>query len=87
MLEFPRWKVIWLWAVTLFFAAASLPSILSVAGLPWPSALPAPRVNLGLDLAGWYQFGVGMRTDSKSANLGRMPFDWLGMTASVFLWL
>ncbi|MDF8334031.1 protein translocase subunit SecD [Novosphingobium cyanobacteriorum] len=52
MLEFPRWKVIWLWAVTLLFAAASLPSIFSVAGLPWPSALPAPRVNLGLDLAG-----------------------------------
>ncbi|MDE2436492.1 MAG: protein translocase subunit SecD, partial [Sphingomonadales bacterium] len=52
MLDFPRWKQVWLWAVTLVFAAAALPSIFSVAGLPWPSALPSPKVNLGLDLAG-----------------------------------
>ncbi|MBS0477199.1 MAG: protein translocase subunit SecD [Proteobacteria bacterium] len=52
MLDFPRWKQIWLWFITLSCAAMSLPSIFSVAGLPWPSALPAPKVNLGLDLAG-----------------------------------
>ncbi|MBS0482487.1 MAG: protein translocase subunit SecD [Proteobacteria bacterium] len=52
MLDFPRWKQVWLWAVTLVLAAAALPSIFSVAGLPWPSALPSPKVNLGLDLAG-----------------------------------
>ena len=52
MLDFPRWKQAWLWAITLVFALAALPSIFSVAGLPWPAALPAPKVNLGLDLAG-----------------------------------
>ena len=52
MLDFPRWKVIWLWTVALACAAAALPSIASVAGLGWPSALPNPKVNLGLDLAG-----------------------------------
>lgn len=52
MLEFPTWKKVWLWAITLVFALSALPSIFSVAGLPWPAALPSPRVNLGLDLAG-----------------------------------
>ena len=52
MLDFPRWKQVWLWFLTLACAAAALPSIVNVAGLAWPSALPAPKVNLGLDLAG-----------------------------------
>ena len=52
MLDFPRWKQAWLWFITLACAAAALPSIFSVANLQWPSALPAPKINLGLDLAG-----------------------------------
>ena len=52
MLEFPRWKVIWLWSVTLLFALAALPSAFDVAGLRWPAGIPQPKVNLGLDLAG-----------------------------------
>ncbi|MCA1662049.1 MAG: protein translocase subunit SecD [Novosphingobium sp.] len=52
MLDFPRWKVVWLWALTLACALAALPSLTSVAGTGWPSALPDPRINLGLDLAG-----------------------------------
>lgn len=52
MLDFPRWKVIWLWALTLLCAAAALPSLTSTAGISWPSVLPSPKVNLGLDLAG-----------------------------------
>lgn len=52
MLEFPRWKVVWLWALTLVCAAAALPSIVDMAGYRWPSGLPEPKVNLGLDLAG-----------------------------------
>ena len=55
MLDFPRWKVIWLWFIALACAAAALPSLASVAGLSWPAALPAPRINLGLDLAGGSQ--------------------------------
>ena len=52
MLEFPTWKRVWFWLLALVAAAAALPSIASVAGLPWPHFLPAPKVNLGLDLAG-----------------------------------
>lgn len=52
MLDFPRWKKIWLWFLTLAGILAALPSITSVAGIAWPSVLPDPRVNLGLDLAG-----------------------------------
>lgn len=52
MLDFPRWKVIWLWALTLLCAVAALPSLTSTAGISWPAALPSPKVNLGLDLAG-----------------------------------
>lgn len=52
MLDFPPWKRAWLWFVTLFFAVASLPSLVSVSGGAWPSFLPNPQVHLGLDLAG-----------------------------------
>ncbi|HWK41384.1 MAG TPA: protein translocase subunit SecD [Croceibacterium sp.] len=52
MLDFPPWKRIYLWAITLFLALASVPSLVTVAGVQWPSFLPRPMVNLGLDLAG-----------------------------------
>ncbi|MFA7596249.1 MAG: protein translocase subunit SecD [Novosphingobium sp.] len=52
MLEFPRWKKIWLWFVTVVLVVAALPSLVSVTGANWPSFLPDPKVNLGLDLAG-----------------------------------
>lgn len=52
MLDFPRWKVIWLWFITLLCVAAAIPSLTSTMGLSWPTALPEPKVNLGLDLAG-----------------------------------
>ena len=52
MLDFPRWKKVWLWLVTAAAALAALPSLFALANLPWPAAIPAPLVNLGLDLAG-----------------------------------
>ncbi len=52
MLEFPTWKRIWLWGLTIAVMAAALPSLFSLANAQWPKALPAPMVNLGLDLAG-----------------------------------
>jgi preprotein translocase subunit SecD len=52
MLDFPLWKKLWLWAVTLAASLLALPSLFNVAGLDWPAALPRPEVNLGLDLAG-----------------------------------
>ena len=52
MLEFPTWKRVWLWAITLLAVLAALPSLLTSLNASWPEALPDPKVNLGLDLAG-----------------------------------
>ncbi|MEO6154087.1 MAG: protein translocase subunit SecD [Croceibacterium sp.] len=52
MLDFPLWKRLYLWALTLFFAFAAVPSLYSLTAAPWPSFLPEPRIRLGLDLAG-----------------------------------
>ncbi|TNE52585.1 MAG: protein translocase subunit SecD, partial [Sphingomonadales bacterium] len=52
MLDFPTWKKVWLWGLTLVAALAALPSIFAAANMPWPETLPDPEVNLGLDLAG-----------------------------------
>ena len=52
MLEFPTWKKVWLWGLTLVACLAALPSLFSAANLAWPDMLPDPEVNLGLDLAG-----------------------------------
>jgi preprotein translocase subunit SecD len=52
MLDFPPLKRAWLWFVTAICAVAALPSLLALTPLPWPSALPRPMINLGLDLAG-----------------------------------
>ncbi len=52
MLDFPRWKQFWYWFLTAIACVAALPSIFSLGNAPWPTALPHPMVNLGLDLAG-----------------------------------
>jgi preprotein translocase subunit SecD len=52
MLDFPRWKRTFYWLITLVALAAAVPSMLSLAGLRLPDAVPRPMVNLGLDLAG-----------------------------------
>ena len=52
MLDFPRWKRIFLWGITALLIAAALPSLVSLSGGGWPQELPDPEVNLGLDLAG-----------------------------------
>jgi preprotein translocase subunit SecD len=77
MLDFPRWKQVWYWFVTLACAAAALPSIFSLAGIPWPSVLPRPMVNLGLDLAG----GSHILLEASPAQVVRQRLD--GMEESV----
>ncbi|MFM5955127.1 MAG: protein translocase subunit SecD [Novosphingobium sp.] len=52
MLDFPAWKRWALWLLTFVAAFASLPSLFPVMGLQWPIAAFAPKINLGLDLAG-----------------------------------
>ena len=63
MLDFPQWKKIWLWGLTLFATVAALPSLLAPLDLELPDFLPQPTVNLGLDLAvrvwdGYMVFGT-----------------------------
>ncbi len=52
MLDFPLWKRISLWAITLLLALAAIPSITSLSGVDLPEWADGPEVNLGLDLAG-----------------------------------
>ena len=52
MLEFPRWRKIWLWGLTFAVVLCAIPSFFSAFGLAYPDELPEPTVNLGLDLAG-----------------------------------
>ena len=52
MLDFPLWKRIWLWGITLALSAMALPSITSLAGYQLPEWAQGPEINLGLDLAG-----------------------------------
>ena len=52
MLDFPRWKKIFLWGLTLLACLAALPSLVATTGMRWPASLPDPTINLGLDLAG-----------------------------------
>ena len=52
MLDFPRWKRVTYWLVTLIAVLAAVPSLSSLAGVRLPAGLPHPMVNLGLDLAG-----------------------------------
>ncbi len=52
MLDFPLWKRISLWVMTLALAFAALPSIASLSGVDLPEWAEGPEVNLGLDLAG-----------------------------------
>jgi preprotein translocase subunit SecD len=50
MLDFPRWKVWLVIATTVIGILFAIPSI--VPEKYWPAGLPAPRINLGLDLSG-----------------------------------
>lgn len=53
MLDFPRWKVLSIWAIVLLGILFSIPSLLPPqARQHWPSFLPHSTINLGLDLAG-----------------------------------
>ena len=53
MLDFPRWKVLSIWAVVALGILFSIPSLLpGSAQRYWPSWLPDSKINLGLDLAG-----------------------------------
>ncbi len=55
MLDFPKWKRIWLWGLTLLACLAAVPSFFALSGQDYPAPLANAydqSVNLGLDLAG-----------------------------------
>jgi preprotein translocase subunit SecD len=53
MLDFPRWKVLSIWAVVLIGILFSIPSLIPPSARQhWPSFLPHSTISLGLDLAG-----------------------------------
>ena len=52
MLDFPLWKRIWLWGITLSLAVLSVPTITNLSGVQLPEWAQGPEINLGLDLAG-----------------------------------
>src|SRR5687768_16418753 len=81
MLHFPLWKRVWLWAVTLFFAAAAVPSLVSLANVRWPDALPEPMVNLGLDLAG----GSHILLEAEASQVARQRLETMEESARAAL--
>src|SRR6187549_1936847 len=71
MLDFPLWRRLWLWGVTLSFALAAVPSLLVLGGVRLPDTLPSPMVNLGLDLAG----GSHLMLEADPAQVGRQRLE------------
>ena len=63
MLDFPAWKRVWLWGITLLGALLAVPSLVMLSGGAWPSSLPDPEINLGLDLAGGSHILLEAETD------------------------
>ena len=55
MLEFSTAKKFLLWFVALATSLAAVPSLVTLAGYSLPAGIPAPEINLGLDLAGGSQ--------------------------------
>ena len=51
MLDFPRWKVVWIWGLLAALCALAIPSFVPERYAP-PWLARAPHINLGLDLAG-----------------------------------
>jgi preprotein translocase subunit SecD len=53
VLDFPRWKILSIWALIALGVLLSIPSLLPPSARQhWPSSLPHSNINLGLDLAG-----------------------------------
>ena len=52
MLDFPRWKIVAIWAFLAALCALSIPSFLPERVTNAWGGIPHPRINLGLDLAG-----------------------------------
>ena len=73
MLDFPRWKVVWVWGLLAVLCALAVPSFLPERFTNNWGAVPHPRINLGLDLAGGsYLLLEGDTADLASSQLDAM---------------
>lgn len=75
MLDFPRWKVIGIWAVLAFGILLSVPTFMPRAVTDrWPIAVP--RVNLGLDLSG----GSHLMLEADTADVAKQRLETMDET-------
>jgi len=73
MLDFPRWKIIWIWFVLLAGVALAIPSLMPESTAKSLGLGGLPRINLGLDLSGGSHLLLEADTgDLAKQNLQRM---------------
>ena len=71
MLDFPRWKVLSIWALLLGLCLLAVPTFVPERFDSRWGSIPHPRVNLGLDLAG----GSYLLLEADTADLARTRLD------------
>jgi preprotein translocase subunit SecD len=75
MLDFPRWKVLSIWAVIAFGILLSIPSFIPQSVTDrWPVHLP--RINLGLDLSG----GSHLLLEADTADVAKQRLETMDET-------
>ncbi|HWI85656.1 MAG TPA: protein translocase subunit SecD, partial [Sphingomonas sp.] len=67
MLDFPRWKVIWIWLVLLAGVALAIPSLMPESTAARLGLGNVSRINLGLDLSG----GSHLLLEADTADLAK----------------
>jgi preprotein translocase subunit SecD len=73
VLDFPRWKVLWIWFVLALGVALAIPSLMPVATATQLGLGRVPRINLGLDLSGGSHLLLEADTDDLAKqNLQKM---------------
>ena len=71
MLDFPRWKVLWIWGLLAALCLLAVPSFFPERVTNSWGAIPHPRINLGLDLAG----GSYLLLEADTADLAATRID------------
>jgi preprotein translocase subunit SecD len=67
MLDFPRWKILWIWFVLLAAVALAIPSLMPESTANRLHLGGVPRINLGLDLSG----GSHLLLEADTADLAK----------------
>jgi preprotein translocase subunit SecD len=67
MLDFPRWKVLWIWGLLAIGVLFAIPSLMPESSAARIGLAGFPRINLGLDLSG----GSHLLLEADTADLAR----------------